>query len=66
MLLCVRDGHDSHSRSLTLYVLGCCDVWTGHSKDLLSRLPNRYGGPGQLQVSAVFMDQKGVVLGRAV
>jgi len=35
------------------------DVWTGHSKDLLNRLPNRYGGPGELLLSACFMDQKG-------
>eukprot|EP00929_Paragymnodinium_shiwhaense_P078497 TRINITY_DN40702_c0_g1_i1.p1 TRINITY_DN40702_c0_g1~~TRINITY_DN40702_c0_g1_i1.p1 ORF type:complete len:606 (+),score=72.78 TRINITY_DN40702_c0_g1_i1:50-1867(+) len=33
------------------------DVWTGHSKDLLSRLPHRYGG--NMTVSVAFMDQKG-------
>lgn len=39
-------------------------VWTGHSKDMLTRILNRYGGKcgkenGQLFFSAVFMDQKG-------
>lgn len=33
------------------------DIWTGHSKDLLSRLPIRYGG--NLTMACVFMDQKG-------
>merc|ERR1719433_2214747 len=35
------------------------DVWTGHSKDLLPRLPGRYGGPENFKLSAVFMDQRG-------
>jgi len=35
------------------------DVWTGHSKDLLSRISNRYGGPGNLLYSVAFFDQKG-------
>jgi len=34
-------------------------VWTGHSKDLIPRIEGRYGGPGELHFSAVFMDQKG-------
>eukprot|EP00931_Biecheleriopsis_adriatica_P057695 TRINITY_DN34246_c0_g2_i1.p1 TRINITY_DN34246_c0_g2~~TRINITY_DN34246_c0_g2_i1.p1 ORF type:complete len:531 (+),score=113.78 TRINITY_DN34246_c0_g2_i1:33-1595(+) len=38
---------------------GTIDVWTGHSKDLLARILQRYGGPGHLQFGAVFMDQKG-------
>lgn len=33
------------------------DVWTGHSKDLLHRLPARYHG--KLKFNAVFMDQRG-------
>merc|ERR1711972_106131 len=33
------------------------DVWTGHSKDLLYRISNRYDG--KLKCCAVFMDQKG-------
>ncbi|CAE8708402.1 unnamed protein product [Polarella glacialis] len=35
------------------------DVWTGHSKDLLPRLPARYGGPEKFKLCGVFMDQKG-------
>jgi len=35
------------------------DVWTGHSKDLLPRLPARYGGVEHFKLSAVFMDQRG-------
>lgn len=35
------------------------DVWTGHSKDLLTRIPDRYGGLGQFRVGGVFMDQRG-------
>eukprot|EP00929_Paragymnodinium_shiwhaense_P072532 TRINITY_DN36819_c0_g1_i1.p1 TRINITY_DN36819_c0_g1~~TRINITY_DN36819_c0_g1_i1.p1 ORF type:complete len:383 (-),score=79.46 TRINITY_DN36819_c0_g1_i1:424-1572(-) len=35
------------------------DVWTGHSKDILHRLPKQYGGVENFKVSAVFMDQKG-------
>lgn len=35
------------------------DVWTGHSKDILSRLSGRYGGPGNLLYSVAFFDQKG-------
>lgn len=35
------------------------DVWTGHSKDLLTRLPDRYGGVDKFRVSGLFMDQRG-------
>jgi len=35
------------------------DVWTGHSKDLLPRLPARYERSGPLLFRAVFMDQRG-------
>jgi len=35
------------------------DVWTGHSKDLLTRIPDRYGGVDKFRVSGVFMDQRG-------
>lgn len=35
------------------------DVWTGHSKDLLTRIPDRYGGADKFKVSGVFMDQRG-------
>jgi len=35
------------------------DVWTGHSKDLLTRIPYRYGGPEKFKVGGVFMDQRG-------
>lgn len=35
------------------------DVWTGHSKDLLTRLPDRYGGIEKFRIAGVFMDQRG-------
>eukprot|EP00927_Polykrikos_kofoidii_P060867 TRINITY_DN55772_c0_g1_i1.p1 TRINITY_DN55772_c0_g1~~TRINITY_DN55772_c0_g1_i1.p1 ORF type:complete len:496 (-),score=73.91 TRINITY_DN55772_c0_g1_i1:51-1499(-) len=35
------------------------DVWTGHSKDIMHRLPNKYGGVERFRICAVFMDQKG-------
>lgn len=35
------------------------DVWTGHSKDLLTRIPDRYGGVQKFRVGGVFMDQRG-------
>ena len=35
------------------------DIWTGHSKDVLPRLPERYGGRRSFRVAGVFMDQKG-------
>lgn len=35
------------------------DVWTGHSKDILPRLPARYADHGGLGLRAVFMDQRG-------
>jgi len=37
----------------------CIDVWTGHSKDLLHRLPARYKEGPPLSFCAVFMDQRG-------
>eukprot|EP00747_Dinoflagellata_sp_TGD_P095470 gnl/TRDRNA2_/TRDRNA2_166478_c2_seq3.p1 gnl/TRDRNA2_/TRDRNA2_166478_c2~~gnl/TRDRNA2_/TRDRNA2_166478_c2_seq3.p1 ORF type:complete len:445 (-),score=59.94 gnl/TRDRNA2_/TRDRNA2_166478_c2_seq3:34-1368(-) len=35
------------------------DVWTGHSKEILSRLRSCHKGRGHLPFRAVFMDQKG-------
>lgn len=35
------------------------DVWTGHSKDVLPRLPQKYGGIKGFKLCGVFMDQKG-------
>eukprot|EP00427_Karlodinium_veneficum_P017201 CAMPEP_0169125178 /NCGR_PEP_ID=MMETSP1015-20121227/34736_1 /TAXON_ID=342587 /ORGANISM="Karlodinium micrum, Strain CCMP2283" /LENGTH=363 /DNA_ID=CAMNT_0009188677 /DNA_START=211 /DNA_END=1300 /DNA_ORIENTATION=- len=35
------------------------DVWTGHSKDLIPKLPATYAGNPSLSFSTVFMDQRG-------
>lgn len=55
----VDPAHMVIARNIVAYAgLGhMIDVWTGHSKDVLHRLPARYGG--RIEFCAVFMDQKG-------
>ena len=57
----VEPVHVVIARNIVAFA-GLChtiDVWTGHSKDLLYRLPDRYGGREKFPIRAVFMDQKG-------
>lgn len=55
----VDPGHGLAAESVITYagLAHRVDVWTGHSKDLLRRLPDRY--PEGLTFAAVFMDQCG-------
>jgi len=55
----VDPAHMVIARNVTAFagLAHVIDVWTGHSKDLLHRLSDRYDG--RLKLCAVFMDQKG-------
>eukprot|EP00434_Breviolum_minutum_P029186 symbB.v1.2.025816.t1/scaffold2532.1/size76761/2 len=57
----VDPAHMVIARNMVAYagMAHMIDIWTGHSKDVLPRLPNKYGGRQNFKISGVFMDQKG-------
>eukprot|EP00435_Cladocopium_sp_Y103_P056072 s735_g18.t2 len=57
----VDPAHMVIARNMVAYagMAHMIDIWTGHSKDVLPRLPNKYGGRQKFKVCGVFMDQKG-------
>lgn len=57
----VDPAHMVIARNMVAYagMAHMIDIWTGHSKDVLPRLPQRYGGRHQFRLGGVFMDQKG-------
>lgn len=57
----VQPEHALVAQNLAMHA-GCAhqiDVWTGHSSDVLARLPALYEAVGGLRVAVVFMDQCG-------
>lgn len=57
----VQPEHAAVAQNLTMHagVAHQIDVWTGHSSDVLERLPSLYEAVGGLHVGVVFMDQCG-------
>ncbi|CAJ1428059.1 unnamed protein product [Effrenium voratum] len=57
----VDPAHMVIARNMVAYagMAHMIDVWTGHSKDVLPRLPQKYGGIKGFKLCGVFMDQKG-------